>query len=181
MNTQHDIADAMQRAVNVFTRRPDMGLHDDASARATWQGGTRVTSHHAMGKHMETDMPRELGGTGDCVTPGWLFRAGIAACGATIIPMLAASRGIALDELEIVVSSRSDTRGCLGMTDENGELINPGPVAIHVDVRIRAAGVEAAVLQRLVEEGLLRSPIQNAMLRHPPLTVDVAVQQSQAA
>ncbi|GGD47353.1 OsmC family protein [Pseudoxanthomonas indica] len=181
MNTQHDIAEAMQRAINVFVRRPDMGLHDDAAGRAVWKGGTRVTTYHDSGLHMDTDMPRELGGTGDCVSPGWLFRAGIAACSTTVIAMIAASEGITLDRLEIVVGSQSDTRGVLGMHDNDGELINPGPQAITMDVQISAAGVDAAVLRRLVEQGLHRSPMQSALLRHPPLTVNVSVDQDMAA
>lgn len=181
MNNAHDIAEAMQRAINVFVRRPDMGLHDDAAGRAVWQGGTRVTTYHDSGLHMDTDMPRELGGSGDCVSPGWLFRAGIAACSTTVIAMIAASEGIALDHLEIVAGSRSDTRGVLGMQDGNGALINPGPQAITMEVSIGAAGVDAAVLRRLVEEGLRRSPMQSALLRHPPVSVNVSIHQHAAA
>ena len=181
MSNPDDIAQAMQRAVNVFERRPDMGLHDDAAGRAVWRGGTRVTTYHDSGLCMDTDMPRELGGSGDCVSPGWLFRAGIAACSTTVIAMIAASQGIVLDHLEIVAGSRSDTRGVLGMQDSHGELINPGPQAITMDVRIGAAGVDAAVLRRLVEEGLRRSPMQSALLRHPPLSVNISIQQQAAA
>ena len=181
MNRQHEIAEAMQRAVNVFQRRPEMGLHDDAAGRAVWRGGTRVSNLHDSGLQMDTDMPKELGGSGDCVSPGWLFRAGIAACSTTVIAMIAASQGITLDHLEIVVSSQSDTRGVLGMQDSAGELINPGPQAIGMQVSIRAAGVDAAVLQRLVEEGLQRSPMQSALLRHPPLSVQVLIDQDMAA
>lgn len=173
MNRQDPIALAMDRAVTVLTRRPDMGPHDDATARVSWQGGTRMVSHHANGTTFETDMPGELGGTGDRVTPGWLFRAGIAACASTTICMIAASHGLVLEQLEVSVSSRSDTRGFLGMRDEGGQMFNPGPEAIHMDIRIAAAGADAAQLRALVDESLLRSPMQNAMLRHPPLHVVV--------
>jgi hypothetical protein len=67
------------------------------------------------------------------------------------------------------------------MQDSAGELINPGPQAIGMQVSIRAAGVDAAVLQRLVEEGLQRSPMQSALLRHPPLSVQVLIDQDMAA
>ena len=36
------LADAMQRVEVVLRRRPDMGLHDDSPAAASWRGGTRA-------------------------------------------------------------------------------------------------------------------------------------------
>src|SRR5438552_3676240 len=97
----HDIAAAMQRVEEVLRRRPDAGLHDDAPATARWQGGTRIVASHANGTQMQTDMPDELGGSGERVTPGWLFRAGVASCAATRIAMAAAAEGVALDTLEV--------------------------------------------------------------------------------
>ena len=73
-----------------------MGMHDDAPATARWRGGTRVVTSHANGIEIPTDMPGELGGSGDRVTPGWLFRAGLASCAATRIAMGAAAEGIEL-------------------------------------------------------------------------------------
>jgi hypothetical protein len=81
-----DIAAALQRARSVLERRPDMGLHDDAPASASWQGGTRVVTRHANGTELPSDMPTELGGSGDRITPGWLFRAGMASCPCTAAP-----------------------------------------------------------------------------------------------
>lgn len=180
MNSPRDIADAMERAVTVFTRRPDKGLHDDASARARWRGGTRITSHHASGASMDTDMPAELGGTGDCVSPGWLFRSGIAACAATVISMVAASEGIVLDALEVSVGSQSDTRGVLGMREVDGTQVPAGPAGLDVAVHIQAAGVDEARLRRLVDEGLKRSPMMDTLLRHPPVTVEVRMDEGLA-
>jgi organic hydroperoxide reductase OsmC/OhrA len=94
------VADAMQRAQVVLRRRPDMGMHDDAPATARWSGNTRIVMSHANGIEIQTDMPGELGGTGDQVTPGWLMRAALAACTATRIAMGAAAAGIELTALE---------------------------------------------------------------------------------
>jgi uncharacterized OsmC-like protein len=175
MNSHNEIAQAMDRAVTVLTRRPDHGLHDDASARACWRGGTRITSHHASGTSMDTDMPVELGGSGDRVSPGWLFRSGIAACTATAIGMVAASEGIALDLLEVTVGSRSDTRGLLGMRGTDGAPVPAGPMDMDLQVRIQAADVDDARLRQLVDEGLRRSPMMDALRRRPPMTVAVQV------
>src|ERR1700735_1329211 len=110
MTTQR-IAAALQRVESVLRRRPETGLHDDAPATARWQGGTRTASSHSNGTQVQTDMPTELGGSGDQVTPGWLFRAGVASCLATCIAMRAAHAGIALSALEVRGSSGWDIRG----------------------------------------------------------------------
>lgn len=175
MNSSRQIAEAMDRAVTVLARRPDLGLHDDAAARACWRGGTRITSHHANGTTMDTDMPTELGGSGDQVSPGWLYRSGIAACAATVIAMIAASEGIALSRLEVTVGSRSDTRGCLGMRGSDGAAVPAGPAAMTLQVRLQAPGTDPARLRQLVDDGLRRSPMMDAMQRQPPITVEVEV------
>ncbi len=76
--TIEDIAAAVQRVQSVLARRPATGIHDDAPATARLQNGLRVVACHANGTQMPTDMPTELGGSGNEVTPGWLFRAGLA-------------------------------------------------------------------------------------------------------
>ncbi len=78
-----DIAAALARVQTVLQRRPQTGVHDDAPATARWMGGLRVIFSHANGMQVASDMPAELSGTGDQVSPGWLFRAGLAACLAT--------------------------------------------------------------------------------------------------
>lgn len=147
----HDIAAALERVQAVLTRRPETGLHDDASAMARWQGGLGVEAWHANGTRVQTDMPRELGGGGGHVTPGWFFRAGVASCATTSIAMAAATAGIELTALEVKASSRSDTRGVLGMADAAGERVYAGPLGLVLDVRIAAAGVDAARLHALVD------------------------------
>jgi len=91
---KEDIAAAVQRVESVLQRRPATGIHDDAPATARLQSGLRVIASHANGTQMPTDMPSELGGSGDRITPGWLFRAGLASCLTTRIAMGAAAEGI---------------------------------------------------------------------------------------
>jgi organic hydroperoxide reductase OsmC/OhrA len=160
--TMQDVAQALQRASSALERRPDMGLHDDAPATARWQRGTRVVSSHANGTAVESDMPQELGGTGDRITPGWLFRAGIAACATTSIALRAASEGIELTSLEVQVGSRSDTRGLLGLRDARGELVYAGPGDVTLRVRL-SGNASAQRLRELVEDGCRCSPIPNAV------------------
>lgn len=161
--TIEDIAAAVQRVESVLKRRPAAGIHDDAPATARWQTGLRVVACHANGTQMFTDMPAELGGSGDQVTPGWLFRAGLASCFATRIAMEAAVAGIELTLLEVLASSRSDTRGVFGMADVSGEPVGAGPRDVQLLVKIAALGVSAEDLQNLVEDSNRHSPVSAAL------------------
>lgn len=171
-----EVAAALRRARTVLERRPDKGLHDDAPATARWECGTRVVASHANGTRVQTDLPRELGGSGDQVTPGWMFRAGFASCAATTIAMGAAAEGIDLAALEVEASSRSDTRGLLGMAEASGAQVNAGPVDVRLHVRIAARGASRERLRALVEEGLRRSPIPRAVECAVPVALKIDVE-----
>lgn len=174
MTTQH-LAAAIERVHTLLKRRPDSGVHDDAPATARWQSGTRVVASHANGTQIASDMPTEFGGTGDHVTPGWLFRAGLASCAATSIVMAAATEGIELSTLEVRASSRSDSRGLLGMAGADGQPVFAGPGDLQLQVTVAAPGVPAERLRALVEAGVGRSPIPNAVQQATPfaLLIDV--------
>jgi uncharacterized OsmC-like protein len=170
-----DIAAAMQRVEKVLQRHPEIGIHDDAAAIARWESGMRIVASHANGAQMLTDMPSELGGTGDQVTPGWLFRAGVASCLATCIAMVAATEDIALATLEVFVGSRSDLRGMLGMPDAGGEPVSAGPSDVQLRVRISADGVSPERLRVLVEDSRRRSPMLLALEDALPVGLHVDV------
>ena len=169
------IAAAMQRVESVLKRRPEVGLHDDAPATARWESGTRVVSSHANGTRLVTDMPTELGGSGEQVTPGWLFRAGLASCLATRIAMGAAVAGFELAMLEVLASSRSDARGIFGMSEASGEPVCAGPRDIQVLVRIAAPGVSPERLRILIEESNRCSPVSAAVRDEVPMTLCIEV------
>jgi organic hydroperoxide reductase OsmC/OhrA len=173
--TSQKIAAAMQRVESVLRRRPEVGLHADAPATARWEGGTRVVSSHANGSQLVTDMPTELGGAGDQVTPGWLFRAGLASCFATRIAMEAAAAGIELSMLEVVATSRSDTRGIFGITELSGEPVGAGPRDVQLFVKISAAGVAAGRLQSLVKDCNSCSPVSAAVRDAVPVALQIEV------
>jgi organic hydroperoxide reductase OsmC/OhrA len=176
--TIEDISAAVHRVESVLKRRPATGIHDDAPATAQWQTGLRVVARHANGTQMVTDMPAELGGGGDRVTPGWLFRAGLASCLATRIAMGAATVGIELTLLEVSASSRSDARGLLGMADVSGEPVGAGPREVQLLVRIAAPGVSAEALQVLVEDSSRCSPISAATRDAVPVALRIEVDAS---
>jgi uncharacterized OsmC-like protein len=170
-----DLAQALERAANVLQRRPSMGLHEDAPATARWDGGTQVVSSHANGTQVVTDMPQELGGGGTHVTPGWFFRAGLAACATTSIAMVAARENIELRSLEVRASSRSDTRGLLGIDEADGAPISAGPRDMELRVKISADGVSPERLRALVESALTHSPIPTAVREGVAMQLNVEV------
>ena len=169
------IAAALDRMSAVLQRRPESGLHDDAPATARWSGGLRVVALHPGGHQVATDMPTEFGGTGDEVTPGWLFRAGIASCATVSIALKAASEGIELSMLELRVTSRSDTRGMLGMTGTDGRLVSAAPGDLRLHVRIAADGVGPERLRALVERGVRCSPIPSAVQLALPIALAIDI------
>ena len=173
-----DLATAMQRAARALQRRPATGIHDDAPATAHWQAGTRVVASHANGTQVLTDMPGELGGGGDQVTPGWLFRASLASCLATRIAMGAAAEGIELGRLEVLASSRSDTRGLLGMTDAAGAPVSAEPSDVQLRVCIAAPGVPPQRLRTLVEDSHRHSPIPAAVEHAVPVDLRIDIDAS---
>ena len=161
------VADALARLKRVLQRRPEAGMSADAPACACWAGpdeALRVGCRHPNGREVFTDMPGELGGSGDQVSPGWLYRAGLACCATTSIVMLAAAESIALTRLEVDAGSRSDARGLVALPDERGIPVNPAPVDQHLVVRIAAEGSTTTQLEALVHRAMLRSPIPRAIL-----------------
>jgi uncharacterized OsmC-like protein len=160
------VADALARLDKVLRRRPETGLSADAPAQARWQGPDsplRVVCRHPKGNEICTDMPVELAGSGDQVSPGWLYRAALASCATTSIVLLAATEGVALAALEVEAESRSDAGGLIGLRDDDGRLVSPAPIDQRLMVRLRAHGATPDQLRSLVQRALQRSPIPRAV------------------
>lgn len=174
-DSSRGVAEAVARARAVLEQRPGAGLHADSPATARWQGGLAVRASHASGFAVETDMPAELGGSGAGVTPGWLFRAGLANCAATAIALTAAAEGIELEALEVTAESRSDARGLLGMTGSDGAPVSAGSQDLHLFVRIAAGGVAPERLTALVERCQGLAPIGVAVREGRAISLSVAV------
>jgi len=173
--TAQDIATAIERVRTVLKRRPEAGIHDDAPAKARWAGGLRINATHPNGASVPTDMPTELGGSGDQVSPGWLFRAGLASCAATCIGLNAAAEGIELSSLEVVASSRSDLRGLVGLADAHGMPVSAASQDLGVVIRIGARGVAPDRLRELAERALRGSPIYTALQPAVPMALSIDV------
>lgn len=172
------IAEAMERVAAVLRKRPSIAVQDDAPATASWHGGLRVTVSHPAGPQVTTDMPPELGGGGEAASPGWLVRAGAASCAVTRIVMSAAVQGIALERVEATMGSRSDARGLLGLPDEGGADVSPGPSDLRLQVRLVAPGVPREALEALVAQSCRQSPVNAALETALPVQVELVTRPS---
>ncbi|CAA9435846.1 MAG: hypothetical protein AVDCRST_MAG51-2928 [uncultured Ramlibacter sp.] len=160
---------ALERVEAGFTAKPQMALQSDAPARAVFAGGLAAQVLHPQGHSLRTDMPAPMGGTGEQVTSGWLMRAALASCTSTMIAMRAARLGIEFTRLEVVVKSRTDARGMLGLDDA----VPAGPLDIDVSVIIDAPGVPEPVLAELVDWADRHSPVASALRRSMDVRVSV--------
>jgi uncharacterized OsmC-like protein len=168
------IATALARVAAALREHPAFGLHDESPAVTRWQGGTKfVTSRPGVALELVTDMPQQMGGEGESVTPGWPLRAGLAACVGTCIVLNAVLQGIELESLEVAVGARSDLRGLFGMTDEQGKEVSAGPLAVRLEVKIAAAGVSHERLRTLVEQANHCSPSSSALRQAVPLDLRI--------
>lgn len=166
---QQSIAEAVQRLELAFARKPGLARHADAPACATLADGLRVRVDLPDGAALYTDLPPPLGGEGAGVPPGWLMRAGLAACLTTAVALRAACLGIVLRSLSVRAHGESDARGLLG-----GEpAVAAGPLGLTLSVAIEADGVGAAALQELVAWADAHSPVSDAMRRALDLRVRV--------
>lgn len=123
-----------------------------ATARLTERLKCEVTGPRS--ERALTDMPPSIGGSGSAPSPGWLLRAAMASCSATVIASRAAKLGIGLSTLEVTVESESDQRGMLGLD----ERISAGLSAWRTKVKIGGTA-EPAALRELVAWSDTHSPV----------------------
>lgn len=170
MSSSH-IRTSMETLASHFAMHPQDAASRDKPAVATLESGLRCKATGPKGELLVTDMPKAIGGDGTAPTPGWFLRAALANCDATVIAMRAAQLGIALTQLEVTVSSESDNRGLLGQADS----VPPGPLGVHVTVRIAAEGVSEPALLDLVRWAEKHSPVGDAFRRAIPIEAEVLV------
>jgi uncharacterized OsmC-like protein len=168
MGTQ-EIRSAIEAAIGYLTEHPDEARYTDSPAVATVEEGLRCRVTGPSDWAVVTDMPPSVGGGGSAPSAGWLFRAALASCIATLIAMRAAQEGVELGGLEVTVDSESDDRGILGMDDE----VPAGPLSVRIDVRLSSPGVAPERLKAIAEWGANHCPVCDATRRAVPMTREV--------
>jgi uncharacterized OsmC-like protein len=116
-------------------------------------------------------MSKSVGGTASAPSPGWLLRAALAACDATLVAMEAARDGIELTDLAVSVESESDFRGVLGVDAS----VRPGPQSMRIAYRLAASNATDDQLRAIVERAESHSPVRDALKREIAMTTDIAI------
>ncbi len=169
--SNEQIREAVIGVIKYYSENPDKAISEDKPATATVVEGLRCRATNKDGIELFSDMPKGIGGGATAPTPGWLLRAALANCDATMIAMRAAELGISLTTLEVTVGSTSDDRGLLQIDDA----IHPGPLNVRVDVKLGSKNATKEQLQGLVTWTERHSPVGDAISRPVPLKVSVEV------
>lgn len=166
-----NVAEAIAKLTKIFTDQPEKARTKNAPATAKLEDSLKFHVTGPAGEKVLTDMPPPMGGTGSGPNPGWLLRAALASCNATVIAMRAAQLGLKLKSLEVTVESDSDNRGLLGV-DEN---VSAGLLSLRTKVRIGAEDATPAQLREIVAWGEAHSPVGCTIRHAPSATTDVEV------
>lgn len=165
------IQQTLESLVKYLSAHPEKCRYTDKAATAVIEDGLRCRAEGPNGATLISDMSKAVGGGGSAPSPGWLMRAALANCTATVIAMQAARLGLALTTLEVTVDSESDDRGLLGMDDS----IPPGALEMRTRVRIGAEGVAPERLREVVAWAEAHSPLGDVVRRPVPFQTEVEI------
>lgn len=162
------IREAIEKATAYLREHPGDAVSTDTRATAVVQSGLRVSVTGPGNESVLTDMVPSVGGEGSGPSPGWLLRAGMASCVATLLAMRAAHLGQTLERVEVEVDSVSDDRGILGIDASTPS----GPLSVGIAIRVAAPSFERAQLEALVAWAVDHCPVVDAVRRAVPLNVE---------
>ena len=165
-----NIRSAIENTTRALTEHPEKARAKSAPLTARWVDGLRFEVTGGGGERVFTDMPAMMGGEGSAPNPGWLMRAALAACTATVIAMRASRRGIALTTLEVIAESATDQRRLLGIDDSAASM-----TALRLKARLGAEGVSDEQLRELAAWGDAHSPVACALRMPPAIETEVEV------
>ena len=164
------IQEALLKVEEYYKSKSDPGPEADTRATAIMENGLVCGIKPPNGKTVYTDMPDAVGGTTTAGSPGWLQRAAIASCDATLLTMRAAREGIKLDVVEVSVDSMSDGRGLF--LDEG---ISPGSTGVRILFKIGATGVPREKLQEMVDWVSAHSPVGTDVEKAVDVSVELEI------
>jgi uncharacterized OsmC-like protein len=167
MDTKH-IRSSIAAVVDYLNKNPSAAISKDSMAVAVLEQGLRCHITGPAGALITTDMPTVIGGNGSAPGPGWLLRAALAACDATMIAMRAAVEGVPLTELEVKVDSDSDDRGLVAADDS----VPAGPLKVRVHVRVTSPA-PAEKLKEIIKWAVEHSPVGDALHRAVPISLEI--------
>lgn len=165
------VREALAKRREMLAERPERGRSTNPPATAVLEGGLKCEVAGPRGEKLSTDMPPALGGGGSAPSPGWLLRASLASCTATVIAIRAAQLGVTLTSLEVSVSSESDDRGLLGTDDS----VSAGLSGLRTHVKVGAKDATADRLREIVQWADAHSPVGSTIRQAPASAVEVEI------
>jgi uncharacterized OsmC-like protein len=163
---------ALEGAGTYLADHPDEARYTDSLATARLGDALHVAVEGPQGERIETDMPAGIGGRGVAPGPGWLLRASVAACVASVAAMRAAQLGLRGFRCEVDVDSESDDRGILGLDPG----VPAGPLSLRIAIRLAADESGDEPLRDLATWAIEHCPVADAVRRSVPVTVEVEVE-----
>jgi uncharacterized OsmC-like protein len=166
----NSIGSAIEQASSYLTEHPEAATASDSAATAVREEGLRFRVEGPWSS-LTSDMAKSVGGGASAPTPGWLLRAALAACDATMLAMEAARDGVELTDLRVSVESESDCRGVLGVDPT----VQPGPLSMRVGIRLSAKAATEEQLRAIVERAEAHSPVRDALARAVAMTTETEI------
>jgi uncharacterized OsmC-like protein len=166
-----NINEAIEKTSRMLAEQPEKAKSKNVPATARLLDGLRCEVTGPNGETLHTDMPPAMGGAASAPNPGWVLRAAVASCTATVIAMRAARLGIDLTTLEVTIESYSDNRGLLGLDDK----ISAGLSSLQTRVKIGAADAPADHLREIAQWGDRHSPVACTTRIPPGFALEVEV------
>lgn len=164
------IRTAVEGASAYLADHPDEARYTDSLARATVEEGLRVRVEGPSGEELVTDMPPAVGGGGGAPSPGWMLRAAVAACVASLATMRAAQLGWPGFRCTVEVDSESDDRGILGLDAS----VPGGPLSMRIRLALAADGIGLDRFEELAVWAVDHCPVSDAVRRGVPIHIEVA-------
>jgi uncharacterized OsmC-like protein len=164
---EQDIAADMARARAYLHTLPALAESHDIAARATVDHDLvfRVAGPDGLPDGLRTG----IGPTSLVPSPGWFFRAALAACAAMFITMRAAEKGVAIGGLSVTVDAESDDRGALGMSAD----IPAGPLEMRVTVQYSSSNRDEEYTRDVLQWGVEHCPVYDAVVRPVPISFSI--------
>ena len=165
------IKEAIDSLSAAISADPAQARGKNLPATARLVEGLKCELRGPYNEQLVTDMPPAMGGGASAPNPGWLLRAALASCTATVIGMRAAKLGMTLSNVEVTVETDSDLRGILGL-DEN---VSARHAAMRMKVKISAPGHSPEALREIVEWAEAHSPVSCTVKQKPSCSLEIEV------
>jgi uncharacterized OsmC-like protein len=167
---QAQIRESIERTNAALAQNPAKARSTAAPLTARLINGLSFEVKGAGGETVRTDMPPPMGGEASAPNPGWLMRASLAACTATVIAMRAARLGVKLTVLEVDAESDTDNRRLLGLDDQCAAVL-----ALRLKVRIGAEGASDDTLREIAAWADAHSPVACTVRTPPAITTEIEI------